>query len=112
MTKGGRATSPRGQDGWGRDLDYLTDGWDLLAQNLEQYFEVSQRHLESHGFKKVPRKAARHHLNWLVQHRVCRLSCKEIADWHAERNPQPESPGASLVAGPLLGSCWTSGLCQ
>ncbi len=130
------------QDGWGRRLDFLADGWsasfdgegekwrqafrelpmngclpafratiedrweprletrqefvkrvqDRLAQNLEQYFEVSHRHLENHGFKKVPRKAARHHLTWLVQHRICGMTCEEIADRHAERNPQLESP--------------------
>ncbi len=63
-----------------------------LATKLREYLEASEQSLEIRGFKKVPRKAARHHLTWLVQHRVCGLTCEEIADRHAERNPQLESP--------------------
>ncbi len=35
---------------------------------------------------------ARHHLTWLVQHRICGMTCEEIADRHAERDPQLKSP--------------------
>lgn len=63
-----------------------------LARQLEHYLDKSERYLEDLGFQKVPRKAARHHLTWLVQHRICGMTCEEIADRHAERNPQLESP--------------------
>lgn len=70
-----------------------------LATKLREYLEASEQSLEIRGFKKVPRKAARHHLTWLVQHRVCGLTCEEIADRHAERNPQLESsPTADTVS--------------
>ena len=65
---------------------------DDFARQLEHYLDKSERRLEDLGFQKVPRKAARHHLIWLVQHRLCGLTCEEIADRHAQRNPQLESP--------------------
>lgn len=65
---------------------------DDLARQLEHYLDKSERYLEDLGFQKVPRKAVRHHLTWLVQHRLCKMTCEEIADLHAERNPQLESP--------------------
>ena len=65
---------------------------DDLARQLEHYLDKSERRLEDLGFQKVPRKAARHHLTWLVQHGLCGLTCEEIADRHAERNPELESP--------------------
>ena len=63
-----------------------------LARQLEDYQSECERHLEDIGFQKVPRKAARHHLTWLVQHRLCGMTCEEIADRYAERNPELESP--------------------
>ena len=65
---------------------------DDLARRLEHYLDKSERYLENSGFQRVPRKAARHHLNWLVQHRLCGMTCEEIADRHAERNPELGSP--------------------
>ncbi len=65
---------------------------DHLTRRLDHYLDESERYLEDLGFQKVPRKVARHHLTWLVQHRLCGLTCEEIADRHAERNPQLESP--------------------
>ena len=70
-----------------------------LEQELEIYRFLCDLHLEEHGFKKVPRPKARHHLSWLVQHRICGLTCEEIADRYAEENPQLESsPSAGAVA--------------
>jgi hypothetical protein len=65
---------------------------DDFARQLQHYLDKSERRLEDLEFQKVPRKAARHHLTWLVQHRLCGMTCEEIADRHAERNPQLESP--------------------
>ena len=60
---------------------------DLTHHGYDVFFDY-----KGIGFQKVPRKAARHHLSWLIQHRLCGLTCEEIADRHAERNPQLESP--------------------
>lgn len=66
-----------------------------LADDLRQYLTMSEAILETRGFKKVPRKTARHHLTWLVQYRVCELTCEEIADRFAEQNPELRCPPTS-----------------
>ena len=63
--------------------EFVTRMHDHLTRRLDRYLAAAEPQLEEHGFKKVPRKTARHHLTWLVQQRIFGMSCEAIAERYA-----------------------------
>lgn len=70
-----------------------------LESALQQYMTAAKAILKVRGYHRVPRKTAGHHLLWLVQYQLGRLTCDEIADRYSAANPQLDSsPAGDAVA--------------
>jgi hypothetical protein len=104
----------------------LTGRWDARLET-EQEFKTRMQHrldgalreytttakvvLEARGYRRVPRKTAGHHLLWLVQYQLSRLTYDEIADRYAAANPQLDStPAGDAVAKAIRRTAGAMGL--
>ena len=63
-----------------------------FERELSAYVNDAKRYLELRGYRRVPRKTAAHHLYWLVQYQVSRLTYEAIADRWALEHPRLQSP--------------------
>lgn len=63
-----------------------------FERELSAYVGDAKRYLELRGYRRVPRKTAAHHLDWLVQYQVSQLTHEAIADRWALEHPRLQSP--------------------